>query len=74
MFEARISAGATEKLLESEAIGANVVSWSCDMENMRRNALNSFANRQTKRLSKCFRPPCLEGTKFKKEELETVGE
>ena len=43
---------------------------------MRRNALKSFANRRIKRLSqlKKVSTPCLEDHEFKKKELGTVGE
>ena len=32
MFESKISSGATEKLLYSKKLGANISSWSHDME------------------------------------------
>ena len=47
MFESRISAEATEKLPQSEKIGANAIAGSYDMEERAKNALNDSANWQT---------------------------
>ena len=37
MFESKISAEATEKLPFFEKLGANISSWSCDMEGHKKN-------------------------------------
>ena len=72
MFESRISGGASEKVLESEKNGANVIVWSCDV---RRNVWKDIESWRIKQLSNCIRsPPCLDDHHFKKEEWETVGE
>ena len=42
MFESRISAGATEKLRETENIGANVNSWSNDMKGQAKKYVESL--------------------------------
>ena len=42
MFESRISAGATEKLRESEKIGANVNSWSNGMKGQAKKCVVSL--------------------------------
>ena len=50
MFESKIFAGATEKLLYSEKLGAHISSWSCDMEAPARECVD-IVSWQTKQLS-----------------------
>ena len=75
MFESRISAGATEKLLEWRKPHAKTVAWSHDMEGHAPTCVErscEVANKKTEQLYKVS-SPCLDGHHFK-EELESVGE
>ena len=51
MFESKISAGATEKLPHSEKLGANISSWSHDLEGHAKKCVGCIANWRTKQLS-----------------------
>ena len=76
MFESKISAGATEKLLYSENSGANKSSWSYDMEGHAKKWVERFcelANKTTQRLYKVA-TPCTDDHQFKEEEMGSVGE
>ena len=68
MFEFRISAGVTEKLPYSEKLGANMSSWSYDMEGHAKKCVERYcelANKTTQ---------CLDDHQVKEEELGSVGE
>ena len=79
MFEARISAGAKEKLptrasgkLDAETIS----SWSYDMEGHAKKCVErqcELANKTTQHLHKVA-TPCLDDHEFKEEENESLGE
>ena len=74
MFESRISAGGTEKLLCSEILC--ISSWSYDMEEHAKNCVERYcelANRTTQQLYKVS-TPCIDDHHFKEEELKSVGE
>ena len=76
MFESRISAGATEKLLRSKRLDANIslhglMTWKV----MQRNAWNDIASWRTEQLNSCTKSQhlCRDDHQFK-EELGSVGE
>ena len=55
MFESRFSAGATEKLPYSEKLGANISSWSYDIEGHAKNCVERYcelADRKTQQFFK----------------------
>ena len=73
MFESRISAGRTEKLLYSENL--RISSWSCDMEGHAKKCVERYcelANKTTQQLYKVS-TPCMDDHHFK-EEMKSVGE
>ena len=79
MFEARISAGAKEKL-PTEASGipdARIISsWFCDMEGHAKKCVERYcelANNTTQQLYKVA-TPCMDDHQFKEEENDPVGE
>ena len=58
MFESRISPGATEKLLDSEKSGANVIAWSNDMEGHAKKCVERYCElSHQKTFSNCVRSP-----------------
>ena len=76
MFESRMSAGDMEKLPHFEKLGANIYSWSYDMEDGHAKKCVErceLANRTTQQLYKVA-TPCLDDHQFKEEELGSVGE
>ena len=76
MFESRISAGATEKLVVSGKSDANISSWSYDMEGHAKTCVERYCELANKKAEQLYKvsAPCLDDHRFKKEELETVGE
>ena len=76
IFESRISAGATQKLLAWEKPHAKTVAWSHDMEGHAKKFVErdcEQADTNAEQVYKIF-TPCLDDQKFKKEIMETVGE
>ena len=76
MFESRVSPGATDKLLYSGKLGANMSSWSYDMEGHAKKCVERYcemANKTTQQLYKVS-TPCIDDHHFKEEELGSVGE
>ena len=76
MFESKISAGATEKLPNFKKIGANISSWSYDMEGHAKKCVERYcelANRATQQLYKVA-IPCIDDHQFKEENVGSVGE
>ena len=80
MFESRISAGATEKLPETNAtekpFAETTSSWSYDMEGHAKKCVERYcelANKTTEQLYKVA-TPCLDDHQFKDEENGSVGE
>ena len=74
MFEARISAGATEKLPCSGNL--RISSWSYDMEGHAKKCVEQYcelANKTTQQLYKVS-TPCIDDLHFKEQELKSVGE
>ena len=74
MFESRISAGGTEKLLCSENIRISL--WSYDMEGHAKQCVERYCeltNETTQQLYKVS-TPCIDDHHFKEEELKSVGE
>ena len=70
MFESKISDEATEKLLYSEKLGANIFSWTYDMEGHAKKCVERyFANLQIKRLNnyKKVATPCMVDHQFEEE-------
>ena len=69
MFESRISAGATEKLHESEEHGANVTSWSYDTEGSAKKWFERYCELANKTIEQFHKvsTPCLDDHQFKKE-------
>ena len=70
MFEARMFAGATEKLPSSEESDANISTWSYDMEGHAKKCVERYcqlANKTTQQLY-TVSTPCLDDHKFKEEE------
>ena len=57
MLETRISAGANEKLPESEKRGANVTSRSCEMEGLAKKCVKRCCELAKNRFSNCTRSP-----------------
>ena len=76
MFESRISAGATEKLLECMKFHTKTVAWSSDMKGHANKCVErscELANKKTEQLFKVS-TLCLDDHNFKEEDLETLGE
>ena len=75
MFESRISASATEKLLGREKPHAKIVAWSYDMEGHAKKCVERYCELGNKKTEQLYNvsTPCLDDH-FKKEELESVGE
>ena len=74
MFEARISAGGTEKLSYSENLG--ISSWSYDMEGHAKKCVERYCelgNKTTQQLYKVS-TPCIDDHLFKEEEMKSVGD
>ena len=74
MFESRISAGGTEKLLYSENLC--ISSWSYDMKGHAKKCVERYcelANRTTQQLYKVS-TPCIDDHHLKEEETKSVGE
>ena len=76
MFESRVSARATEKLLGREKSRAKAVAWSDDVEGHAKNAWNDIENWRIKKVEQLDKisAPYVDDRQFKKEELETVEE
>ena len=75
-FESKISAEATEKLPYSEKFGANISSWSYDVEGHAKKCVERYcelANKTTEQLYKVA-SPCLDDHQFQEEENGSVGE
>ena len=67
LFESKISAGAKEKLPYSEKLGANISSWSYDMEGHAKKCVERYcelANKTTQQLFKVA-TPCIDDHQFK---------
>ena len=76
MYESKISAGATEKLLYSETLDANISSRSHDMEGHAMKCVERYcelANKTTQQLYKVA-TLCIDDHQFKEEEMGSVGE
>ena len=76
MLESKISAGATEKLLYSEKLGAHITSWSYDVEGHAKKCVERYrdlANKTTQQLFKVS-TPCLDDHHWKEEKSGSVGE
>ena len=76
MLESRISAGAKEKLLGSGKPGADISSWSYDIEGHSKKCAERYcelANKTHQQLCKVT-TPCLDDHQFKEEELGSAGE
>ena len=72
----KISAGATEKLLGSGRLDANISTWSYDMEGHAKKCVERYcelANNTTQQLFKVS-TPLLDDHQFTEEELGSVGE
>ena len=74
MFESRISAGATEKLLVWQKPHAQTVAWSCDMEGHAQKCVERYCELANEKVEYKVSSPCLDDHQFEKEELESVGE
>ena len=75
-FEARISAGAVEKLTSGKPDANTLCSWSYDMQGHAKKCVERFcelANKTTQPLFKVA-TPCLDDHQFKEEEIGSVGE
>ena len=71
IFDYKISAGATEKLLYSEELGANIFVWFYDMAGHAKKCVEFFcevANKTTRQLFKVA-TPCIDDHQFKEEEM-----
>ena len=76
MFESKISPGAIDKLHHSEKLGANISSWSCDVEGHAKKCVERYyelANKTTQQLYKVA-TPCIYDHQFKEEAMGFVGE
>ena len=75
MFESRISAGATKKLLGWQKRHAQIAAWSYDMEGHAQQCVERYCElaKKVEQLSKISHP-CLDDHQFKKEKLESVGD
>ena len=76
MFESKMSAGATEKLPYTEKLGANISSWSYDIEGHANKCVERYcqlANRTTQQVFKVA-TPCADDHQFNEEEMGSVGE
>ena len=76
MCRSQISAGATEKLSYSVKLGANIFSWSYDVEGHAKKCVDRYcelANSTTQQLCKVA-TPCLDDHQFKQEEMRSVGD
>ena len=80
MFESKISAGATEKLPETNATekpnAETTSSWSYDMEGHAKKGVErycEFVNKTTEQLYKVA-TPCMDDHQFREEENGSVGE
>ena len=74
MFESKICAGGTEKLPYSEKLGANISSWSHDMEGHAKKCVERYcelANKTTQQLFKVA-TPCFDDHQFKEEEMDLL--
>ena len=72
----KISVGATEKLHLSEKLGANISSWSYDMEGHAKKCVKRYcdlANKTTQQQNKVA-TPCLDDHQFKDQDFASVGE
>ena len=65
LFESRISAGAKGKLLYSGKLGADISSWSYDVEGHAKNVWSDIASWRTKHTSNC--------TKLQLHGLQTIN-
>ena len=68
MFESRISAGATEKLLGWEKSHAKTVAWFYDMEGHAKKCVDRYCEKANKKVEQLYRvfAPCLDDHHFKK--------
>ena len=76
MSESKIFAGATEKLPYSERLGANISSWSYDVEGHAKKCVErgcELANKTTFQLYQVT-TPCIDDHQFIDEENGSVGE
>ena len=74
MFESRISAGGVEKLPYPQNL--RISSWSYDMSGHAKKCVERYcdlANKTTQQLHKVS-IPCIDGHRFKEEEMKSVGE
>ena len=76
VFESRISAGATEKILVWEKPHAKTSAWSHDMEGHAQKCVEGHCELANKKVEQLFQvsSPCLDDHHFKQEELESDGE
>ena len=74
MFGSKISAGATEKLLYSEKLGAHIFSWSYDIEGHAKKCVErccEFAYKTIEQLYKVA-TPCMDDHQFREEEMDQL--
>ena len=77
MFETQISAGATENYQGGKSLTQRRLRGPTIWKDMLKNALKDIANWQAKRRTEQLykvSSPCLDEHRFKKEDLESVGE
>ena len=76
MFESKISAGATEKQPCSGKLGADISSWSYDMEGHAKKCVERYCELENKITQQLFKvaTPCIDDHQFKEEEMGSVGE
>ena len=76
MFESRISAGTTVKLLGWRKHHAQTVAWSYDMDGHAQKCVEGYCDLANKKVEQLYKVshPCLDDHQIKQEELESVGE
>ena len=79
MFESMISAGATEKQLQTRALvkpAETLSPWSYDMEGHAKKCVERYCELANKTTQQFFKvaTPCMDDHQFKEEEYEAVGE
>ena len=75
IFETKISAGAIEKQPYSEKLGANISSWSCDVEGHAKKCVERYCELANKTPQQQYKvtTPCINDHQLK-EEMGSVGE
>ena len=76
MFDSRIFAGATGKLLGTGKFDANISSWSYDMEGHAKKCVERYSELATGTTQQLYKvaTPCIEDNQSKEEEMGSVGE